>query len=205
MNVVDAVIKTWLDLAEQNRGTDRFRVSLAAFQSIAAGRMPAIQAVGESVGIPTADLKPLVQAMTEEGRLTVDQSGEVITGAGGLSLVESRHELDMFGRRYWVWCALDAVGIPAGLNVDAVVYSRCIDTGEPVEIEFADGLPESLQPEAMAISLLPPSLDQSLHDCCCSEIGFFGDATNISPPMVAVTVAEAMDLGRRLWRDGVPL
>jgi heme/copper-type cytochrome/quinol oxidase subunit 3 len=38
-------------------------------------------------------------------------AGRTITGAGGWSLVESRHILDMNGRRYWVWCALDAVGI----------------------------------------------------------------------------------------------
>ncbi|HEY3059929.1 MAG TPA: organomercurial lyase [Chloroflexota bacterium] len=40
--------------------------------------------------------------------------------AHGFSLVPARqHRLAMRGRQFWTWCAIDAVGIPAGLGEDA--------------------------------------------------------------------------------------
>jgi alkylmercury lyase len=201
----ERVVNAWLEVAESNRGTERFQISMAAFRSIVDGHMPSVKEIAAAIGSSVDDVKELVNAMAANGRLTIDESGTTITGAGGLSLVESRHRVDMLGRTYWVWCALDAVGIPAGLDADATVRSRCADTGESVEITITRGEISRSSPDDLVISLVPPTLDQSLHDCCCSEIGFYSSAENIPPPATPVTITRAMDLGRRLWRDGVPL
>lgn len=199
-NVFDA----WLDASERNRGTERFRVSLAAFRAIADGRSPGPDELAGDTDLPRDVVARTVVALAREGRILRDDAGR-ITGAGGLSLVGSRHGLRMFGRRYWVWCALDAVGIPAGLGADARVDSVCEDTGEPAAIDIRAGRPEASWPSPLWVSLVAPALDQPLYDGCCSKIRFYADPARVPGEATAVEVAETAALGGRLWRDSIPL
>jgi hypothetical protein len=60
-----------------------------------------------------------------------------IVAAHGLSLVPARqHRLTMRGRRFWTWCAIDAVGIPAGLDEHALVETTCLQCGAEVRLEL---------------------------------------------------------------------
>jgi hypothetical protein len=42
----------------------------------------------------------------------------------------------MRGRRFWTWCAIDAVGIPAGLDEHAVVETTCHQCHTKVRLEL---------------------------------------------------------------------
>lgn len=199
-NVVDA----WLTASTRNRDTDRFRVSLAAFRAIGDGRLVRPEELTAESGLSPEAVERTVSALADEGRLIRDGDGRV-TGAGGLSLARARHGLRMFGRDYWVWCGLDAVGIPAGLDADARVDSVCEDTGDAVVIEIRAGRPVAVSPTPLWISLFAPTLDRPLYDSCCSKIRFYADRASVPADAVAVDIAEAAALGRRLWGDGIPL
>jgi len=59
-----------------------------------------------------------------------------IVAAHGLSLVPARqHQLTLRGRQFWTWCAIDAVGIPAGLGEAAVVETTCHCCGTGVRLQ----------------------------------------------------------------------
>jgi len=109
-------------------------LSRAAFMAILDGRTPLL-----------SDLTLATEASPDEvdrliGRgLTLDDTGHVVA-AHGLSLVPARqHRLTMANRQFWTWCAIDAIGIPAGLAADAVAETTCHLCGTPVRLEFQAG------------------------------------------------------------------
>jgi hypothetical protein len=202
--VRDDVVRRWLDCASANRGTPEFEVSHAAFRSILAGVAPDVADIAASSSLSGAEVERVIRRLVADGRMTAAAGSVTITGAGGLSLVESRHEMLFDGRRFWGWCALDAVGIPAALGIDAEVLSRCADTGEPVRIEIRQGRLAISEPASLAIALLPPVTGNLMADCC-ARMDFYADPTGVPRTAASLSLYEAMGLERELWRDGVPL
>lgn len=107
--------------------------------------------------------RTLIDTMLHEGRLRTDQSGSRITGAGGLSLEPARQSLVIGDRTFGTWCALDAVGIPAGLGIDASVSGVCDDTGDPVRVEIVAGEITSCSPHDLRIVLVPASVAKAVY------------------------------------------
>jgi alkylmercury lyase len=62
-----------------------------------------------------------------------------VVAARGLSLPPTPHALEVDGRRLHAFCAIDAVGIPVALGLDASVASRCHRCGAPIALSIADG------------------------------------------------------------------
>lgn len=202
----DPVIASWIDLATENQGSDRFQISYAAFRSILDGEALAIPALGTHTDLASEVVDDLVPLMLSEGRLRSSDDGEHVTGAAGLSLEPSRHTLHMNGREYGVWCALDAVGIPAGLDADAVVESSCSVTGETLRIEIKGGRIAREQPADLTISLVPASVALSVYDTLCRRILFYSTPPESPDPEAEyLPIRFVADLGRRIWRDGIPL
>lgn len=157
------VIKSWLDLTAENRGTDRFHISYGAFRSILNGYAPTPGELAGMTPLAPSEARELIDSMIDEGRLRLDQARERIVGAGGLSLEPARQSLTIGARTFGTWCALDAVGIPAGLGVDAIVEATCDDTGEPVRIEITAGRITGQSPDTLWISLVPASVAMSVY------------------------------------------
>ena len=195
----------WIEVARDNRDSIRFRVSLAAFRMILDGGLPSTTDIAESLDMSEDGARAIVHELRDYGRMTLTGDGNHITGAGGLSLIPSRHAVFIENQQFWGWCALDAVGIPAGLSANGLVNSACADTGEVVRIDIDAGRLRSATPDDLLISLVAPRLDRSLHDSCCSMIGFYRDALMVPGDAEAIRVADAMELGRDLWWNGVPL
>ena len=102
-----------------------------AFNAILEGRRLSRAELVQATGASPGDIDPLV------GRALVLDADDHIVAAHGLSLVPARqHRLTMRGRRFWTWCAIDAVGIPAGLDEPAVVESTCHRCGAEVRLEL---------------------------------------------------------------------
>ena len=81
----------------------------------------------------------LVDGLTERGWMVVEPDSGRVVGSWGLSLVPTDHRLRIRKRGLYTWCALDAVGIPAGLGEDASIASHCYHCGAPVNVEMAAG------------------------------------------------------------------
>ncbi|MER3437231.1 MAG: hypothetical protein C4346_06365, partial [Chloroflexota bacterium] len=147
----------------------------------------------------------LIEQLTRQGRITLDETGTAIAGAAGLSLLPSRHTLILDGRRLFTWCALDAVGIPAGLGAGARILSQCMHCGAPVRVIISKGKLAELSPASLSIAIVPPDERRALRDGICTEMGFScQQATN--GERLWVSVEDAMELGRACWRaDAVPV
>jgi hypothetical protein len=105
-----------------------------AFNAILKGELPAVSELAKSTGVSSQEVELLI------GRaLIINESGRVVA-AHGLSAVPARqHRLTLRGRPFWTWCAIDALGIPAGLGEDAVAETTCQLCGTPVRVEFKAG------------------------------------------------------------------
>ena len=88
--------------------------------------------------------------LDRHGRLHRDPERGV-TGSHGLSATPTRHELLLLDheqeRRYWTWCAWDAVGILAALGASGRVRSTSRSSGAPIELVFHQGSPRRADPE----------------------------------------------------------
>lgn len=90
-----------------------------------------------------ADAVPLAEVMAglvARGRCELDNDGLVI-GIHGLTLKSTRHHFCHGGRTHHTWCAFDAVGIPAALEIDATATTDCLTCGRLLRIELAAGAP----------------------------------------------------------------
>ncbi len=109
-----------------------------AFAAIRSGRR-----VGPAEIARHADLQPdLVAAelrqLAESGEANLDEAGQVVAVAG-LSLVPARHELELAGQPLHTWCAWDAIGIPAALELDARLRTHCHWCQSHIVVELSKG------------------------------------------------------------------
>uniref|UniRef100_A0A831TBD9 Alkylmercury lyase n=1 Tax=Thermorudis peleae TaxID=1382356 RepID=A0A831TBD9_9BACT len=201
-----ALAQRWLACAAQQRQTLEYRLTCLAFERIADGQPLPLGEAQAALGKAPEDSRDLIDRMARQGRLTLDEHGDAIVAAGGLSLIPSRHRLVLNGRQLYTWCALDAVGIPAGLQANARVESRCAACGAPVWLEIEAGELRSASHPDLALSLVAPDLSRSLRDGVCAEIGFYccraADEAGVRGLM---SVAAAVQLGRELCRYGPPI
>src|SRR5258708_33215578 len=121
-------------ILEAAAGCPATKLCRAAFNAILNGELAAVSELAASTGASAHDVEQLV------GRaLIVDDNGSVVA-AHGLSAVPARqHRLTLRGRSFWTWCAIDALGIPAGLGEDAVAETTCQLWGTPVRVELEAG------------------------------------------------------------------
>lgn len=93
-----------------------------------------------AAGVDQDTLAEVLESARARGRVELDPEGRLL-GIAGLTIVPTRHRLDIDGTR-WTWCALDAVGILGALEADGTVYSNDPGTGEEIKIAFRNGVPD---------------------------------------------------------------
>ena len=74
--------------------------------------------------------------------LLLEADGETIRMAPPFSGVPTQHIVETDDRSYFANCAWDALGIPAALHREAVVRSRCGQSGEPLQLRVGLDGPE---------------------------------------------------------------
>lgn len=79
-----------------------------------------------------------IAELRERGRLTLTDEG-AITGSLGLTVVPTRHRMELAEGTRFTWCALDAVSIVPALRRSATVTSDVPDAPETITIRFQDG------------------------------------------------------------------
>jgi alkylmercury lyase len=161
--------------------------------------------------------------LDRQGRIQRDQTGAV-TGSHGLSLTPTAHELTLEQgsgkeRRYWTWCAWDAVGILAALAASGRIRSTSPASGAPIQLDFHHGSPRQADPDLVVFladtDCCTPAADfgdgscasGSVIDDWCPLVNFFehADAARAWAAErgvrgTAVALAEATDQGKAAWR-----
>lgn len=109
------------------------------FRAILDGQPATAPELPAALGLPAAVVKAAVQRLTERGIIVVEPETERIVGARGLSLSATSHCFTLEGRRLYAFCAVDAIGVPVALRVDATVESRCHHCRVPLTVHLKGG------------------------------------------------------------------
>jgi len=140
---------------------DEVAVMRHAFRALLDGRPATVAELPAALGLPPAVVEAAVGHLNERGTLVVEPATGEITGARGLSLVETPHRLILDGRQRYAFCAVDAVGIPAALGTAARIESHCHQCRAPLRLTLKDGVIVEV-PEGMVIWAVERDLSRSL-------------------------------------------
>jgi hypothetical protein len=115
-------------------------------QLLELGRVPAVEETG-------ADPDEL-RRLHDEHALVLEPDGSAIRMLSPFSGVPTPYRVHAGGRDWFANCVWDAFGIPAALGVDGHVSATCLDCGETLEVEVADGRTE---PDGLVAHFLLPA------------------------------------------------
>lgn len=199
---VEKVNAAWVELRDGLEPSVN-RLNWVAFRALADGRTPTVAELAQRLGLPPGEAERIVGEAARRGLLTLDH--DRIVGSRGLTTLPTRYRLLLNGRKMYVWCALDAVGIPAALGSDARIEATLMDGTAPVVVEVHSGTLTNYSPPDVRIGLPAPTLDRSVRDTSCPRIGFHlaGKAPRHREISI-LTLEEAAELGRKIWSAPPP-
>lgn len=118
-------------------------VKLAVYRHFAStGNAPSVGEVATGLARPNDDVRRAFARLRANRVLLLEADGESIRMAPPFSSVPTPHRVEAGGTTYMANCAWDALGIPAALHQEAVVYSRCGQSGTPLRLEVGLDGPE---------------------------------------------------------------
>ena len=92
------------------------------------------------VGLVGADVESVIEAyrrLRAQRVLVLEADGCSIRMAPPFSGVATQHVIESGGVRYFANCAWDALGVPAALQQQATVHSRCEQSGERLQLDVS--------------------------------------------------------------------
>ncbi|CAB4774729.1 unannotated protein [freshwater metagenome] len=157
------------------------------------------------VGLTEGQVEAELGRLAASGAISRDDSGAVVA-AGGLAVTPARHRLLLGGHGYWTWCAFDGIGIPAALELDAVLDTRCPACGAGLRITITAGNPPAGSP---VVGWLPGGPCTNVQDDFCPEANLFCTEAHRAtwrqtagdPPGTAATLYALAETGRQVWAD----
>ncbi len=180
-----------------------FRLLLADGRPVSPARL------AEALAGDPAQVERTLAWLDQHGRLRRDPTGSV-TGSHGLSVTPTSHELVLEQepggeRRYWTWCPWDAVGILAALGASGRVRSTSPSSGQPIAVDFVDGMPANADP-GLVVFFADTDCCDSVIDQWCPLVNLFEHA-QVAQAWAAehgvrgtpVPLAEATRRGKDAW------
>jgi hypothetical protein len=150
----------------------------------------------------TTDVR-MSKALSAGGRLEIDDDGFLV-GVHGLVARTTTHRIEHAGGTVHTWCALDAIGIPAALLLDATAITACPCCGVELRVPVRAGDP-SAEPDVRL--WLPSGPCSHLVEDFCRHANLYCSTTHLTSvvprdqPGQAIDVAAAAAIGRATWRD----
>lgn len=172
------------------------RLGVLGFVALWRGERPAVASL--------CDDPAVVEAQMHAGRLEVDDAG-LLVGVHGLVARTTRHRIDHAAGVVHTWCALDAIGIPAALAIDATAVTSCPTCHVELRVELREGEPVDTE-EPLRLWLPEGRCDHLVEDFCshanlyCSPEHLTATVPKGSPGRI-VTVADVAAIGRQTWDD----
>lgn len=124
------------------------------------------------VGVGEAEVTKLLADFDSVGRVRFDDDARVV-GIAGLSIVPTRHRLELQGDMRWTWCALDAIGILGALHRDATFTTQVPDSDRELTVTFTA---EGPAPTAAVVFMADGYGSDSVVDTWCPTVNLFPDA-----------------------------
>jgi alkylmercury lyase len=126
-------------LLESNKTAEEQALCRAAFRSILSGEPIGRDGLATALGFEVDRVAALLDGLAAKGMIVTESGSDRVVGSWGLSFVPTAHRLQIRGRELFAWCALDAVGIPAGLGEDASADSKCYMCASALRVELTAG------------------------------------------------------------------
>ncbi len=155
----------------------------------------------------SAGLDPVtaLRRLAGDDLVAVDQQGGLVA-AYPFSPTPTAHVVELGGVRVWAMCAIDALGVPSMLGLNATITSADPQTGEPITVTVTDGV-ATFAPLATVVVYAAIGATGRSADTCCTTINFFTTAAHAEAwiaarPHLAATVldqAAAVTLGRDIF------
>jgi hypothetical protein len=157
-----STIKKLMDLIDTPKTSDEKAICNAAFNVILDGGAIDHAALVAATSLTQDRVSTLVAGLSSRGLVVAEPDSSRIVGSWGLSLIPTDHRLSIRARELYTWCAMDAVGIPAGLREDAHVASACHQCGSAVGVEFVAGEVTRAEPSQLQLWLTPCQAGRSV-------------------------------------------
>jgi Alkylmercury lyase len=145
----------------------------------------------------------MVRALSAAGRLELDDDG-ILVAVHGLVARPTAHRIEHARGSIHTWCALDAIGIPAALALDATAITACPRCDVEVRVVLRGG--ESSAEPGVRL-WLPSGPCSHLVDDFCRHANLYCSPEHLASvvpagqPGQAVDVAAAAAIGRTSWHD----
>ena len=102
-------------------------------------RPPTVEETAQALQATGAAVTLAFERLARKRVLVLEEGGREIRMAMPFSAVETPFEVRAIERRWYANCAWDALGIPAMLNCDARIVTRCADCGTSLTLAVMDG------------------------------------------------------------------
>lgn len=192
------------ELGEPVAGTVR-RIAVQGFRALWSGLSVTL---AELLGEDGTALAEAAEHLRSRGRIELTGDGHLIA-VHGLSRRSTPHRIEHDDDVINTWCALDAIGIPAALGIDAWARTKCPTCQRPLPVKLSAGDP---QPLPGAVFWYPEVAGGHLIEDFCSGANLFcttehleGWAGGGSGVGTVMTIAEVADVGRDVWADAANL
>jgi hypothetical protein len=142
------------------------------------------------------------------GRIELSTDGHLIA-VHGLSRRPTPHQIEHDNGVINTWCALDAIGVPAALGIDAWARTKCPTCQRPLAVRLSAGNP---QPLPGAVLWYPEVACGHLIEDFCSGANLFCTIEHLERwtggshgAGSVMTIAEVAEVGREVWGDAADL
>lgn len=179
------------------------RIRWIAFDELRHGRPVEPESLAISTGVSHDGVLAELRRLADGGRIEVDDAWSVI-GSQGLTLRGTLHRLVLAGVELHTWCALDAIAIPAALELDADVDTVCGLCSQPLHVTVIDGEPRT---DGDRPVWLPTGPCDNLRTDFCAHANLFCSVDHLyrwraragEPTGDVLDIAATADLGRSWW------
>lgn len=177
------------------------RIAIAGFHALWSGDPVTLD---DLVGGDAAALTEAADRLQAGGRIELSDDGHVLA-VHGLARRPTRHRIEHDDGVINTWCALDAIGIPAALAIDARAVTHCLTCGTEIDVNLTHGEPQALPgavlwyPEARCGHLINDFCSGANLFCSVDHLEkWLGDNQSAGRMM---TLDEVAELGRQAWRE----
>lgn len=171
--------------------------------SLLTGQPASLAQISERSGVEIEEIRAGVAGLTKAGRIEIDDNR--VIGVGGLTITTTTsHTLALSEAAVNTWCALDAIGIPVALGLDAKASTTCPHCGASLRIEIRQGNPTPNEDVRLFCPTAPCS-DVRTDFCAAANLFCSSDHldawTRANPTVEGkgLDLTEIADLGRTMW------
>ncbi|MFV2039823.1 MAG: organomercurial lyase [Acidimicrobiales bacterium] len=171
-------------------------------QALLTGTPATLQDISARSGLKLEEIRAGVEGLSAAGR--IETNGEHVVGVSGLTVTETAHSLALADATMHTWCALDAIGIPVALALDADVSTACPHCGTHLDVTVRGGEAQADRPVRL---FCPTGQCNDVRADFCAAANLFCDldhlqawrATNASVGGEELDLIATADLGRAMW------